>query len=51
MDSAEVTVGNSKEVDLSGLVFFSQILCTAISIGYPQLYCVDEINEVMYQTH
>ena len=50
MDSAEVTVENSKEADLSGLVF-SQILCTAISIGYPQLYSVDEINEVMYQTH
>ena len=51
MDSAEVTVGNSKEADLSGPVFFSQILCTAISLGYLQLYCVEEINEVMYQTH
>ena len=50
MDSAEVTVGNSKEADLSGPVF-SQILCTAISLGYLQLYCVEEINEEIYQTH
>ena len=48
MDSPEVTVGNSKEADLSGLVFFRKF---CVSIGYPQLYCVDEINEAMYQTH
>ena len=50
MDSAEVTVENSKKQTCLDL-FFSQILCTAISLGYPQFYCVEEINEVMYQTH